>query len=120
MKAEQSQIWPVFESNTELSSRVKAFLLSRHFPGLMEVDVEENNGTIVLTGRVRTFRERQAAVECCKRVAGVREVIDGLVVAGRAVLKPPHTEARSPHGPTDNVITSKVSPFCRWDGADEF
>ena len=66
---------------TELGLRVKIFLASQHFPGLRRVRVTTLGDTVILEGRLSSFHERQLAVACCQRVAGVRYVIDRLIVA---------------------------------------
>ena len=69
------------ESASDLSSRVKLFLTERHYPALRNVCVEVHGDTVVLTGRVPTFHERQLAVASCRHVAGVYAVADRLSVA---------------------------------------
>ena len=68
---------------TELAMRVRLCLAALHFPSLRQVEVETVRDVLVLRGHVRTFHERQLAVACCKRVAGVRRIEDHL-----QVLKP--------------------------------
>lgn len=66
-----------------LAAQVKMFLAGQHFPGLAKIDVEAEGDMVRLSGRVCTFYERQLAIACCKRVAGVRQVDDRLVNLSR-------------------------------------
>ena len=65
-----------------LSDRVRAFLGMR---GLLsgQVKVSEHEGTIVLEGTVGLYHDRQIALSCAKHVAGVRRIIDRIIVAPR-------------------------------------
>lgn len=63
-----------------LGSRVKTFLAGQPYPALAKIDVEADGDTIRLSGKLWTFYERQMALACCKRVAGVRK-IDGRLVS---------------------------------------
>jgi osmotically-inducible protein OsmY len=49
-------------------------------PGLRQVKVAANNGTVTLRGRVRSFYEKQLCQNVC-RVAGVVQIVDAVVVA---------------------------------------
>jgi osmotically-inducible protein OsmY len=68
------------EVTSELASRVRAFLAELHVPSLRQIDVDTERDALVLKGRVRSFHERQLAVACCRRVAGVRQIDDRLQV----------------------------------------
>jgi len=59
---------------------VALFLSTAGMPGLRRLRVDVAGDTIVLSGRVRTFYERQIAVERSRRVAGVIEVDDQIEV----------------------------------------
>ena len=66
---------------TELAKRVKTFLLALHYPSLRQLEVEMDHDVLVVRGHVGSFHERQLAVACCKRVAGVRRIEDQLQVS---------------------------------------
>ena len=66
-----------------LASRVKTFLAAQHFPALAKIEIEADGDSIRLGGRVGSFYERQLAIACCKRVAGVRKIVDCLEFASR-------------------------------------
>ena len=82
------------ESTADLTVPVKLFLIERHYPALRDVCVEVHGDTVVLTGQVPTFHERQLAVASCRRVAGVLAVADRLSVAqttSRTAILPDRT-----------------------------
>lgn len=64
----------------ELERRVKNFLAQRSIPGLRRLTVEVDGNSVLLRGRVRSYYEKQLAVNCCQRVAGVLNVIDWIEV----------------------------------------
>ncbi len=68
------------EQAAELRSRVISFLFGRNLPGLRQVQVDVDGHAVTLRGRVRSFYEKQLASHCCRRVAGVHQVIDDLHV----------------------------------------
>ena len=68
------------EAAAELKRRILNFLASRNRPALRQLDVKVDGGVVVLSGRVRSFYEKQLASHCCSRVAGVLRVIDGICV----------------------------------------
>ena len=47
------------------------------------IDVDTQNGNVTLTGRVRTKPERERALLLARETAGVRNVVDRLVVDAR-------------------------------------
>ena len=63
-------------SDAEIAQRVRTFLQSRHFPGFRNLQVDVNNGLVSLSGHVRSFYEKQVALNTCQRVAGVLSLID--------------------------------------------
>jgi len=65
---------------TDLKRRVVNFLATRNRPALRQLEVEVEGGVVMLRGRVRSFYDKQLAQTCCGRVAGVRQVIDGIDV----------------------------------------
>ena len=75
------------QSDMDLERRVLNFLNTRQVPALRQVGVEADQGTIVLTGRVSSFYEKQLALSCCSRVAGVIQLVDELAVAPLAAKR---------------------------------
>lgn len=80
------EAWPqaseyLHQEQLDLARRVKNFLAGRNLPGLRRLEIEVDGNSVVLRGTVRTFYEKQLAVHCCQRVAGVINVVDGIEVA---------------------------------------
>ena len=69
-------------ADRELERRIKNFLAARHVPGLRHLDVQARAGTVTLSGRVLTFYEKQLCNQCCRRVAGVTQLINDVDVVG--------------------------------------
>ena len=63
-------------TDQDLVRRVTSFLNSRSMPGLKRLSIEARHGTVTLSGRVRSFYEKQVATHSCRRVAGVRQLVD--------------------------------------------
>jgi osmotically-inducible protein OsmY len=55
-------------------------LWGRHVPALRNVLVEASDGVVTLRGQVRSFYEKQLCHNCCRRVAGVRQLVDDVDV----------------------------------------
>lgn len=73
------------EADVDLERRVFQFLLDRHMPGLRRLSVEAEAGTVTLRGNVRTFYEKQLCQSICRRVAGVRQIVDQVSVGEGAL-----------------------------------
>lgn len=71
-------------ADQELERRVLSYLERRHVPGLRQLEVQANNGTVTLRGQVRSFYEKQLSHHCCRRVAGVVKLIDAIDVVSVA------------------------------------
>jgi BON domain-containing protein len=69
-----------WDGEDDLARRVKSFLAGRNVPGLRRLLVEVEGNSVILHGRVRTYYEKQLAITCCQRVAGVLNVIDEIEV----------------------------------------
>lgn len=67
----------------DLEHRVRAFLAAHNVPALRRLSIEADGGTVTLRGRVFTFYEKQLSQQCPRHVAGVRRLIDMVVVASR-------------------------------------
>ena len=50
---------------------------------MRRLSIEAEGGTVTLRGSVFTFYEKQLSQQCPRRVAGVRRLIDMIVVASR-------------------------------------
>jgi osmotically-inducible protein OsmY len=67
----------------DLERRVLNYLIGRQMPALRTIEVAAQGGTVVLRGKVPTFYQKQLCLNCCRRVAGVLEVIDQVDVVAR-------------------------------------
>jgi osmotically-inducible protein OsmY len=67
-------------ADRDLERRVRNFLHDRHVPGLRHLAIQATGGTVTVRGRVQSFYEKQLYQECCRRVAGVIELIDSVDV----------------------------------------
>jgi hypothetical protein len=63
-----------------LARRVRLFIDHGRQPGLRLIDVEVIGSTVVLSGKVATFHQKQLATALASRVAGVVEVMNQLEV----------------------------------------
>lgn len=64
----------------QLRHRVCLFLQSLQLAIARRLQVDVQNGVVIVEGVARSYYERQMAVACVKRVAGVRQVVDRIVV----------------------------------------
>jgi len=71
------------DADRELSQRVHLFLSGRFQSVSRNLEVTARAGTILLRGRVRSFYHRQLALESTRRVAGVIQIVDEIVVDER-------------------------------------
>jgi hypothetical protein len=71
----------VAHPDSELKRRILIFFFQRHLPALRNVEVAVDAGTVVIQGRVNSFYEKQVCLHCCRRVAGVVQVVDNVEVA---------------------------------------
>lgn len=74
----------------ELARRVKLFLASQPRPALRYLRVTARGGSVSLQGVVTTYYERQLALQCSRRVAGVRELIDEIQVVDAPLSHGPY------------------------------
>ncbi len=79
---------PLDPADQDLKRRVALFLAGRHMLSLRHLDVEARGGTVTLRGRVGSFYEKQLSQQCCRRVAGVIELVDHVEVTEGPVRRP--------------------------------
>lgn len=60
----------------DLARRVKNYLVGYKMPALQQVEVAADGGTVTVRGIVHSFFQKQLCLHCCRRVAGVIDVID--------------------------------------------
>ncbi len=65
----------------DLKRRVGAFLAGQHRPALRNLQVEAREGVVTLRGSVPTFYEREISVRIARRVAGVVQLDDQIVIS---------------------------------------
>ena len=70
------------DTDRELERRIIGFLEAKHVPALRYLGVKADSGVVTLTGRVYTFYEKQLCNQCCRRVAGVQQLINDVDVIG--------------------------------------
>ena len=75
---------PEPEADLDLLRRATRFLQDRQPSLLGRVQLAAELGIVTVRGVVRSFYERQLVVACIRRVAGVRQVVDLLVVMDEA------------------------------------
>lgn len=63
-------------ADEELARRIRQFLRSLPLANLRQFQLNVEHQTVVVEGVVRTYYERQLAIACIQRVAGVRRVVD--------------------------------------------
>ncbi len=81
------------EESWDLKRRVRNFLWQRGTAALRSIDVEADNGTVVLRGKVPSYYARQLCLNCCQHVAGVVRVVDEVKVEW-PTDQPGHTTIR--------------------------
>jgi osmotically-inducible protein OsmY len=64
----------------DLEQRIRSFFAGRNYPALQNLDINVQQGTVVISGNVDTFYEKQLATNCCQRVAGVLHVFNHVAV----------------------------------------
>jgi osmotically-inducible protein OsmY len=69
------------DSDHDLESRLQSELSNNQRPAFKRLQVNVAQGIVTLRGCVRSYYERQLAVQCCRRVPGVLQMIDALEVA---------------------------------------
>lgn len=70
----------VMHSDSDLRNRVSRFLADRLRPKLCQLDVDATDGIVTLRGVVNSFYEKQLAISCSQRVAGVIQLVDQMKV----------------------------------------
>jgi osmotically-inducible protein OsmY len=74
------------QQDSELRTRVISFLAESHMPGLRHLRVDACNGVVTISGKVKTFYEKQVGGQRARRVAGVVKFIDRIDVAQQESL----------------------------------
>ncbi len=69
------------DSDHDLENRLQSELSNNQRQAFKRLQVNVGQGIDTLRGCVRAYNGRQLAVQCCRRVPGVRQMIDALEVA---------------------------------------
>jgi len=69
-------------TDRDLESRISNFLCHQYRQALSALEIEARNGDVTLRGQVSTYYEKQLAISCCRRVAGVLSVDCSVDVIG--------------------------------------
>jgi BON domain len=67
----------------QLTAKIKSKMALDDLVQARTIDVDTTSGTVTLSGRVRTKAERERALQLARETAGVRMVVDRLVVEAR-------------------------------------
>lgn len=68
------------QDDSDLERRVVNYLFDRRVSSLRAIKVSASAGTVTLRGRVSSYYEKQLCLHCCRRVAGVMQLVDEVVV----------------------------------------
>lgn len=63
-------------TDKDLESRVNRYLHGLNRVAPRKVHVRAKDGTVTLAGQVPSFYDKQLALNCCRRVAGVVRLVD--------------------------------------------
>jgi len=67
-------------NDVEIAEDIRLAMIKKNVHRLRRVDVQVEDGSVVVTGNVSTFYEKQLATSCCWQTAGIRRVVNELVV----------------------------------------
>jgi osmotically-inducible protein OsmY len=64
----------------DLERRVIGYLFNRQHQALRSVNVDVEGGVVKMSGKLKSFYEKQLCLHCCQRVAGVMRLVDDIQV----------------------------------------
>lgn len=67
-------------TDSDLQTRITSHLATRGYPSFRDLTVRVSKGVVTVDGRLPSYYVRQIAIETCRRVAGVMQVIDAIQV----------------------------------------
>jgi hypothetical protein len=76
---------PKSAADSQLERRVVDTLTALHIPALRSLRIHAQEGVVMLSGRVRSYYEKQLAHTRARNVSGVVAVSDAIVVANSTV-----------------------------------
>jgi osmotically-inducible protein OsmY len=68
----------------DLKQRLIRFLHARQVPGTLTIQILVRHGSVILRGTLPSPQAKRLCLECCRHVAGVRELKDESTVGARA------------------------------------
>ena len=71
---------PHTAEDVDLENRIANFLHHRHVPGGEQVHTDAHLGRVVVSGKLPSRHAKWLCVECCRRVAGVVNLVDRVIV----------------------------------------
>jgi BON domain len=75
-------------NDIDLEHRLASFLYQQHVPEGDGIRLNACSGVLVVSGELSSQHAKWLCIECCRRVAGVRKVIDELEVAPAIINYP--------------------------------
>lgn len=72
--------FPTALCDTDLLQVVSRFLASQQFPALRNFKIDVEHGAVTLSGKVRSYHEKQIAIASCQRLNGVLSLVDQIEV----------------------------------------
>jgi osmotically-inducible protein OsmY len=70
----------------DLARRVRIYLHTQSHPDAHRLAVEVANDVVVVRGHVASESARELASNCCRRVAGVRQVVNETTVSSNSTV----------------------------------
>ena len=74
------------QEDEDVHRRIRNFLHQRRVSALKRVKIDVCKGTVVISGRVSSFYEKQLCISCCQHVAGVIKLVDEVDVVENEAL----------------------------------
>jgi len=68
------------KNSGEIKRRITILLGQRGVSSLRRLNIDVEDGTVTLRGRVTSFYERQLCLSCCRHVPGVFNLVDEIDV----------------------------------------
>ncbi len=74
-------------TDADVMRRVASYLSTRHFPSFRGLNISVDRAVVTVSGCLNTYYEKQVALNTCRRVAGVVELIDEISVAEEVMIR---------------------------------
>ena len=103
-------------TDADLQTRIKSHLETRGYPSFRDLTVAARMGVVRLDGQLPSYFVKQVALETCRHIAGVMQVIDAIQVgpscfnAARLLTPPNELPAhRAPESSLAKELTHEVA-----------